>query len=1437
MSAAVPPIPKPRTIIPYYSSSSSPLPKSSVCSAPITVPNKTADASDDTDDDEDADDCEVVVKFRNIFMNGMGEDPGVDDNHVTALKACEIGNVMPSCPNNVADLNKSISSEKDNIQVQVEDITPDSGGLLSKPSVSMSDLEGGHGFLKKENSLQIGVECLSNEEQLRERRLAKEIADSFEERPPPPPNLYDVASMNSELYSRRTSDRKPTLLEKIIRSHSIWYLPNVGRPAVTYMLRNMEPGNFVVRSASRPSCMAISVKLPTGFDIEIDHYIIEVVPNRGVRIGNSPLLFTSLPMLIAHYCIDGEELQIKLRLPASIRNCESTKGLQSIALLGQDFWSSDMSLPRCSSRSSHRTNDSSSSHGGIGPSKDDEIHPSVHYAVSEAPRIQNKKRTSTGRKDPSRFATVHGDLLGAAKEKETSSPPNKQERSDLQAKVSRVSRRSQSVRAPSEKSSLANQQQQSSSILRRSFLRNIFGKDSNSKAKNNPVQLAHCDYFIPAADRQKTLKGSRSAYDVAEVTPGSRPLWDLDNIMMNLKSGCGPEDMVVGSKNTSALRRERSDLCPSSVARLVRHNDGSPGPSQRIQPLQQQRLPMRPPNTVLDTKTCVEELRRKRLQSTNEMLNPAFAAPKSMTASPQISMRKVNMSPSWRHDPQKQEHRLSVPNLVPEPSSSVLQSAKALKEKLGRTGNGELSNINEGLITPVVRRKHFNRLNQEELYASSTLSSSSSNDRNDRGESVDNHVESQVSIPNFNNKPNPLYDCTKSTSNENKKESELIWRRTGSKGIEAATNKQLHTAGNRGSCFLPSKSLGTNWSAVNSELKYRQRIAKVRQLPHQSADKMTVANESPIVDCTKPSEYAQLTELDNFRQDFLGGRDEDNVSVAGTVFNEPWDSNVWENLLDLAHHGDDSSDRRLTEPIMEEDSDSDVTAGSTQMAESDDDADSNWPYGDLDRRPLPSDKVTNKAWELSDSQSCRYGTLDSRTDASLCGTMRRPLKASSPPASMLSLPRPVSRYSHALQMGSLDDLPTSVPYMSPMMNDQAKQPSANSGLVIQHYVEKLAQDSTTIFGATLRRFIECTVESDEADPSVVFRNVRQFLTGIKNYLVKHGEGDLHQIIEEERNRLNANQILSIDAILEAVLHKLLLKRIKPHLYHVMVREHSRTGALEAVTTNIRAVRSIPLANLRFSNPKAIIVPSNNIMEQIKVCLRKMQNHYSPLKKYENLLRAVNLVMLSQDPSSDENSEGSRLPPADDLVRWFVYILARTSTVGCEVEAWYMWELLPQHMLTQGDASYYLTSLFSAVHILKSMDAVKKLAEKENSMMNSMDLSRLCHSPNDSNDAFLRVAIPDVNAGCIKYATFPGVPQMTTSKLCRVIAHQQGITNPEDFGLYLVLNGFETALHSSDTPDAIRDKMRNDGKNFLFAYKRHDAKIAWPSQVLSGLALC
>ncbi|CAB3398269.1 unnamed protein product [Caenorhabditis bovis] len=692
-------------------------------------------------------------------------------------------------------------------------------------------------------------------------------------------------------------------------------------------------------------------------------------------------------------------------------------------------------------------------------------------------------------------------------------------------------------------------------------------------------------------------------------------------------------------------------------------------------------------------------------------------------------------------------------------------------------------------------------------------------------------------------------------------ESELIWRRV--KQQQQQQQQQGKPAA------TPS------WAAINYELKNRQqKIAKVRPTPHHRT--MTVGG--PMIDVSssrRSSDYAQLCEFASGSTDSPRGlhldvhskNDDDAVSVAGTVFNEPWDSNVWENLLDLAHHGDENP-HGLNRT---------AGGGSTSQMDSDEDDDDEeeeelrWPTEQKLRRTLPSDRVLIKGWEQDDASSAKYSTLDSR--GNIGGTHKRNPEGS---FSMRSLPRAVSRFSQAMGLtaigsfGSIDDLPTTLPSMSPLLGGRTSRgtnPSTDSnekiGRAVQNYVEQLAQvreGANSCFGLTLRQFVACTKETKETDPSVVVRNVRQFINGMKNYLVKHGEGDLHRIIDEESARLNSNQILNIDAVLEAVLHKLLLREVKPLLYHVMVREHSKSGTLQLISSNIGIVRKMSLQQLGFNNADKLVIPNQQTMENVKLMMRKMQSHYSPLKKLENLMKSVSMVVGCQDKSAalvnEENADPAMqkgIPAADDLVRWLVYILARTSTVGCEVEAWYMWELLPQPILMQSDASYYLTALFSAVHVLKSAEAIRRLGEHDDKVISHIDLSRQCcsspmlstatltrgHSPKISTmttatcDAFVRIAVPDETVGCVRYATFPGVPVLTTSKLSRLVAHQQGITNPEEHGLYLISDGFESCLQPADCPVMIHEQLKKENKPHIFAYKRHEAKIVWPRAVISS----
>ena len=54
----------------------------------------------------------------------------------------------------------------------------------------------------------------------------------------------------------------------------------------------------------------------------------------------------------------------------------------------------------------------------------------------------------------------------------------------------------------------------------------------------------------------------------------------------------------------------------------------------------------------------------------------------------------------------------------------------------------------------------------------------------------------------------------------------------------------------------------------------------------------------------------------------------------------------------------------------------------------------------------------------------------------------------------------------------------------------------------------------------------------------------------------------------------------------------------------------------------------------------------------------------------------------------------------------VYILVETGLVSAEIEADYMWGLLHPSVLA-GEGGYYLTTLSSAVHVIKNMKILQQ----------------------------------------------------------------------------------------------------------------------------------
>ncbi|XP_036339561.1 protein sprint isoform X2 [Rhagoletis pomonella] len=356
---------------------------------------------------------------------------------------------------------------------------------------------------------------------------------------------------------------------------------------------------------------------------------------------------------------------------------------------------------------------------------------------------------------------------------------------------------------------------------------------------------------------------------------------------------------------------------------------------------------------------------------------------------------------------------------------------------------------------------------------------------------------------------------------------------------------------------------------------------------------------------------------------------------------------------------------------------------------------------------------------------------------------------------------------------------------------------------------QLAQDQSSTFARNVENFISCTKESREAAPQVVMRNMRQFMNGMKNYLVKHGEGKFHQEVEAARSRLKADEFLNLDAILETVMHQLVVLPLREHLYSMFVDYYKRSEDIQLLAQNVKYACGRSATD--FGIRATVTPPSSTSLQIISALLQRLQEAELPLDKLELFLCVISTIF-----EATGCQRGQQLG-ADDFLPVLVYVVAKCGFVGAEIEAEFMWGLL-QPTLLSGEAGYYLTALCSAVHVLKSFMA----SENENGT-GSLDW-RSSSLPACS--SVLRVIIPDECNGSLQTRTLPVRPHTTTREVCRIIAHKARITNPQDYALFKLVDGEETLLNDVECPQDVR--FSSKGKHCMLAYKRIDAKIAWPT---------
>ncbi|XP_076172717.1 src homology 2 domain-containing protein sprint isoform X4 [Ptiloglossa arizonensis] len=1284
-----------------------------------------------------------------------------------------------------------------------------------------------------------------------------------------------------------------TLIERLIRSHPIWFLPGIQRAGAFHLLQGKEEGNFVVRQSSQSDTMALSVRLPPGKGPYIEHYLIQA--NKGkLSLETSENRFDNIPSLIAHYSQCCDELPVQLTLPRAMREAKNRQQLSSLALLGQEFWRYPMANPKPPESSSSNTSSLSSFRGGKNNHNDhndrnnrNNNNSTVHTPTAEsivlnlAPISSHDTRSSS----PMTAVTTSTFALSLPRQPRPT-PPNTLNlttfNEPLDAKREKMSpgeRLSQklispnlvqSVRCPSpvvhnvesnvlspvqdtkvtfETKSIA--ETSKSTVVELCRTRFSASTSASTSSAFNNLSCANSPVLLP--EMRNIIEDNHAIGQNVRTPPPPPPRWAKPGLghaqnnftvtttvtfNVNQTNDIGSLQNTPSEPNTSlsllspqsatsnkslgssfSVKSPLSATTPvlSPMSKLV-PNTGVKTPAGNV-------LSPTTPSSTSKSKRRRDREARKNSQHYQEsdILESYYrSSPGDKISDYEDIWNTTDQSNHSTWSPNDKFPRNEGP---PNPQERLRNSHDRPTVQEKPTITAESRNYNDRLPSNdqlIVRNNRMvlrndKSIGNEKLSYKETISPEFSSFKPVlEAKPTDQGNGSPPEETGMGRRPDLLSRVCSANSLNSPSTVTPPRNKLGPMLVKSESNSPLTPESKQGSPFYAEPADAIAQGAVVIPRRRPRNNPATNKYRHSEPGWLQAPvvlpgnpNQLHPIDWEETEETEDKTPLisssvDNLAKR-LGTKEPKKIPRAKPVqppkirtkmLNDTsWavDSS-WEFI---GNEGDDCEPdydcdadyegNNLARKFPDEECDKDVV-GNTLTVQSI----ILQRYPELLKPPDTSESLysdRNSSYDNVEKRNEREDASDFRKDRVYDSSeWETPLETDESDAERINKNKSIKE--------RLDSL-LSTPRLQALRN----RDNGGTGSTIRLYALELAADKTTTFSQNIDNFIQCTKEGKEASPHVVMRNMRQFMSGMKNYLVKHGEREFEKEVEKERLKLKANEFLNLDAILEGVMMGLVVRPLREHVYRLFVEHYATTGSLQTLAESIQHAQGKQVQDLGV-RPK-IVPPTEPSLERILKYIDRLQKADSPLDKLENLLAAISAIFNSVKLA---NSGRHVTLGADDLLPLLVWVLVRGKVVDAEVEAEYMWGLLHPSLLT-GEGGYYLTTLSSAVHVLKTFK----------SSQGTMSTLNGCGTPDCS--SVLRILVPDELHGSLNTRTLPVRPNMNTREICRILAHKIRCTNPQDYGLFKLVQGEETLLGDHECPQEL--------SHCLFAYKRIDAKIAWP----------
>ncbi|XP_023322029.1 uncharacterized protein LOC111696612 isoform X2 [Eurytemora carolleeae] len=194
----------------------------------------------------------------------------------------------------------------------------------------------------------------------------------------------------------------------------------------------------------------------------------------------------------------------------------------------------------------------------------------------------------------------------------------------------------------------------------------------------------------------------------------------------------------------------------------------------------------------------------------------------------------------------------------------------------------------------------------------------------------------------------------------------------------------------------------------------------------------------------------------------------------------------------------------------------------------------------------------------------------------------------------------------------------------PTKTKQAEKP--DNHIIIQEYILLSSGSPCSLLGQCIRVFISCTLSTKLRDPVRVMSNVRQFMNGCKNYLLRTGEGEIKQLVDLQRVRLKANEYLNMDTILEDTMHLLIIKPLRSHLRDLIQTKYTRTRYFDDLEESGEKFKKKSMELLTEKRRK-LQGTSESSRAEVDRILVSLCSGYSPPEKLNLILNLVHQILL------------------------------------------------------------------------------------------------------------------------------------------------------------------------------------------------------------------